>query len=210
MLLNIFTNEYRNEWINKLWPLSYIARRRKASNIFKQHSVNIPVLYFNDTSLVFKKQIMQNSPRKTNAQSVIQLLFFSYKVKTNSFVTLWTIACQVPMSMGFPKQEEYWSRLPFPSPGDLPDAGIEPRFPALASGFFTTEPPGNMYTYESQSVSHSVMSDSLWPNILNSPWNSPGQNNGVGSHWLLQGIFTSQGSNPGLLHWGQICYQLSH
>ena len=76
-------------------------------------------------------------------------------------MTLWTIACQVPMSMGFPKQEEYWSRLLFPSPGDLPDAGIEPRFPALASGFFTTEPPGNMYTYESQSVSHSVMSDSL-------------------------------------------------
>ena len=44
--------------------------------------------------------------------------------------------------MGFPRQE-YWTRLPFPSPGELPDPEIEPVSPALASGFFTTEPPGN-------------------------------------------------------------------
>ena len=43
--------------------------------------------------------------------------------------------------MGFPGQE-YWSVLPFPSPGDLHDPGIEPMFPALACGFFSTEPPG--------------------------------------------------------------------
>ena len=43
-----------------------------------------------------------------------------------------------------------------------------------------------------------------------SPWNSPGQNTGVGSLFLLQGIFPTQGSNPGLLHCGQILYQLSH
>jgi len=42
------------------------------------------------------------------------------------------------------------------------------------------------------------------------PWNSPGQNTGVGSHFLLQGIFPTQGSNPGLLHCRQILYQLSH
>ena len=52
-----------------------------------------------------------------------------------------TIAHQAPLSMGFPRQE-YWRGLPFPSPGDLPDPGIEPVFPALASGFFTTGPPG--------------------------------------------------------------------
>ena len=45
-----------------------------------------------------------------------------------------------PLSMGFPRQE-YWSGLSFPSPGDLTDPRIEPTFPALASGFFTTEPP---------------------------------------------------------------------
>ena len=56
------------------------------------------------------------------------------------FATQWTVACHVPPSMGFPNQE-YWSRL-FPSPGDLPGLGIEPVSPALAGGFFTTEPPG--------------------------------------------------------------------
>ena len=50
------------------------------------------------------------------------------------------------MSMGFPRQE-YWSGLPFPSPGDLPDPGIKPMSPALAGGFFTTEPPGKPEEY---------------------------------------------------------------
>ena len=58
--------------------------------------------------------------------------------------------------------------------------------------------------------SHSIMSDSLWPYGLYSPWNSPGQNTGMGSLSLLQGIFPTQGSNPGLPHFGQILYQLSH
>ena len=48
-------------------------------------------------------------------------------------------ACQAPPSMGFPRLE-YWSGLPFPSPRDLPDPGIEPVSPALAGGFSTTEP----------------------------------------------------------------------
>ena len=56
------------------------------------------------------------------------------------FATPWTVADQAPLSMGFPRQE-YWSGLPFPSPGDLPDPGIEPTSPALG-GFFTTEPLG--------------------------------------------------------------------
>ena len=51
--------------------------------------------------------------------------------------------CQAPLSMGFPKQE-YWSGLPFPLLGHLPDPGIEPVSPALAGGFFTTEPPGKL------------------------------------------------------------------
>ena len=56
----------------------------------------------------------------------------------------------------------------------------------------------------------SVMSNSLRPHGLYSPWNSPCQNTGVGSLSLLQGIFPIQGSNPGLPHCGQILYQLSH
>ena len=60
------------------------------------------------------------------------------------FVTPWTVAHQAPLSMGFSRQE-YWNGLPFPPPGDLPEAGIEPMTPAspaLAGGFFTTELPG--------------------------------------------------------------------
>ena len=51
------------------------------------------------------------------------------------------VASQVPRHMGFPRQE-HRNGLPFPSPGNLPDPGIEPVSPALAGGFFTTEPPG--------------------------------------------------------------------
>ena len=56
------------------------------------------------------------------------------------FATPWTVAHQAPLSMGFSRQE-YWSGLPFPSPGDLLDPGIEPMSPALAGRFFATEPP---------------------------------------------------------------------
>ena len=75
--------------------------------------------------------------------------------------------------------------------------------------FFTTEPQGiPVSNYESES--RSVVSDSLRPRGLYSPWKSPGQNTGVGSLSLLQGIFSTQGLNPGLLHCRQILYQLSY
>ena len=61
-----------------------------------------------------------------------------------------------------------------------------------------------------ESESLSVMSNSLRPHELSRPWNSPGQNTGVGSLSLLQGIFPTQGSDPGLLHCRRIFYQLSH
>ena len=63
---------------------------------------------------------------------------------------------------------------------------------------------------QSESASCSVMSDCLRPQGLYSPWNSLGQNTGVGSLSLLQGIFPTQGLNPGLPHCRQILYQLSH
>ena len=72
---------------------------------------------------------------------------FQVKVKVKSlsrvrlFVTPWTVAYQAPPSMGFSRQE-YWSRLPFPSPGDLPDPGIEPWSPAFQADTLTSEPPG--------------------------------------------------------------------
>ena len=63
---------------------------------------------------------------------------------SKSYATPGTVACQAPQSRGFSRQE-YWSRLPFPPPGDLPDPGIEPMSPAsppLAGGFFAIEPRG--------------------------------------------------------------------
>ena len=62
----------------------------------------------------------------------------------SDFATPWTVAHQAPLSMGFPRQE-YWSGLPFPPPGNLPNPGIEPVSLALAGRFFTTEPPGKPF-----------------------------------------------------------------
>ena len=56
------------------------------------------------------------------------------------FETLWTVAYQAPLSMGFSRQE-YWSGLPFPSPGDLPDPRIKPRPPTLQADALVSEPP---------------------------------------------------------------------
>ena len=61
------------------------------------------------------------------------LLLFNCQVVSNSFATLWTAASQAPLSMGLPSQE-YWSGLPFPSPGNLPSIGTEPTFPELRMG----------------------------------------------------------------------------
>ena len=59
--------------------------------------------------------------------------------------TPWIVARQTPLSMGFSRQE-YWSRLPFPSPGDLPDPGKEPGSPALQAGSLLSEPQGSPLT----------------------------------------------------------------
>ena len=75
-------------------------------------------------------------------------------------------------------------------------------------GFFTAS--ATWEAHESESESHSVLSDSLRLHELYSPWNSPGQTTGVCSLSLLQGIFPTQGSNRGLPHCRQILYQLSH
>ena len=64
---------------------------------------------------------------------------------SNSFETPYSVASQAPLSMGFPRQEN-WSGLPFPPPVDLPDPGIELEPPALAGRFLTTAPPGKAGT----------------------------------------------------------------
>ena len=80
------------------------------------------------------------------------------------FATPWTVAYQAPLSMGFSRQE-YWSGLPCPLPGDLPNPGIKPRSPTLLADSLPSEPPGKP------------------------------KNSGVGSLSLLQGSFLTQESN---------------
>ena len=149
------------------------------------------------------------------------------------FGTPWTVAHQDPLSMGFSRQE-YWSGLPFPSPGDLPLPGIEPRSPTLKADTLTSEPPGkpvcfciyvpldslscdtlyiNVYIY--MYVCYSHVSNSSWPRGLKPtmllwPRNPPGKSSGVYSYALLQGIVPTQGLNPGLMYCRQILYSLNY
>ena len=68
---------------------------------------------------------------------------FSHSVVSNSG-TPWTVALQTPLSMGFSRQE-YWTGLPCPSPGDLPNLEIEPRSPTFQMDSLLSEPPGKPY-----------------------------------------------------------------
>ena len=77
---------------------------------------------------------------------------------------------------------------------------IHDWFPLGLTGLISLQSKG--LSSECESESHSIMSDSLWPHRLYTPWNCPGQNTGVGSLSLFQGIFTTQGSDPGLSHCG--------
>ena len=106
----------------------------------------------------------------------------------------------------------------------VPWQGIKPALPTLAGKVLITGSPEKSFSryFNPHSLlvlslflllwseSGSVMSDSLRPHGLYSPWNSPGQNTGVGSLSFLQGIFPTQVSNPGLPHCRRILYQLSH
>ena len=70
-----------------------------------------------------------------------RMCVLSHFSRVQLFATLWTVVFQAPLSMGFSMQE-YWSGLPLPTPGDLPNLGIEPASPALQADSLPTEPPG--------------------------------------------------------------------
>ena len=92
------------------------------------------MLVFFQRFVSLKKQIslrMREERKKVKSFSHVQL-----------FATPWTVAHEAPPSMGFSRQE-YWSGLPFPSPGDLPDPGIEPGSSTLQADALPSEPPGN-------------------------------------------------------------------
>ena len=71
------------------------------------------------------------------------LLLLSHLIPVQLFATLWTIAYQAPLSMGF-SRKEYQSGLPCPPPGDLPNPGVEPRSPSWQADSLLSEPPGKL------------------------------------------------------------------
>ena len=106
------------------------------------------MLFVNHGTIGIRHSATCDYTEKTQITNIL-FLFILIKVKSESEVaqscpTLcdpWTVAHQAPLSMGFSRQE-YWSGLPFPSPGDLPDPGIEPRSPTLQADTLTSAPPG--------------------------------------------------------------------
>ena len=99
-----------------------------------------------------------NSPGQNTGVGSLSLLQIFPKVKWSElnslshvrlFTTPWTAASQAPPSMGFSKQE-YWSGVPFSSPGDLPDPGIEPRSPSLQVDTLPAKPPGKPWSSQTR------------------------------------------------------------
>ena len=95
---------------------------------------------WNKFVLSFKKELSEINLLRTTYESESEV-----KVKSLSrvrlFATPWTVAYQAPQCMEFSRQE-YWSGVPFSSPGDLPNPGIEPRSPTLQADALPSEPPG--------------------------------------------------------------------
>ena len=121
--------------------------------------------------------------------------------------TLWTVAHQALLSMGFPRQE-HWGGLPFPSPGHLHNPGIKSNSPTLVGRFFTTEPPGlPRKDIVVQLPSCVWLFVTPWTAALQISlsltisWNLPGKNTGMGCHFFLQGTFQIQRLNLNLWIW---------
>ena len=112
-------------------------------------------------------------------------------------------------------RQEYWSGLSFPPPGALPNPKSEPTSLAvlgLAGRFFTIESPGKPLVslkWSEVTQSRLTICDPMDTRLL-CPWDSPSKNTGVGCHFLLQGIFLTQGSNLHLQHWHTDSLLLHH
>ena len=129
-----------------------------------------------------------------------------------TLVTTWTcIDCHVPLSMGFPRQD-YWSIF-FSRESSWPRGWT--HISCIAGGLFTTEPPGKplgchlCVCLVAQSCPTLCDPMDCSPPDSSVHGDSPGKNPGVGCYALLQGIFPTQGLNPGLLYYRQILYHLS-
>jgi len=124
---------------------TFIAREEKSMPGFKTSKEWLSLLGANAAgNLKLKPMLIYHSGNsgalKNDDKSILCTCVLSHLSHLWLFATLWTVACQAPLSMEF-FREEYWSVLPCPPPGDLPNPGIEPvslKSPALVGGFFTT------------------------------------------------------------------------
>ena len=114
---------------------SFTAREAKdePSGFSPEPDLNLPSSF---PAQALRGQCLHHTAHQSQENGYDQIVF-SCSVVSNSFATPWTGACQAPLSRGFPRQE-YWTGLPFPSPGDLSDSGINPALPALRGIFYTT------------------------------------------------------------------------
>ena len=125
-------------WIMLLWTLAYKYMCFQIQRVIPRSG--IPGSYNSMFNLLRKCQTAFHSGCTLLCSPLRLILMPGCFSRVRLFVTPWTVAHQAPLSTGFSRQE-YWSGLPFPSPGDLLDQGIEPRSlmsPALADAFFTT------------------------------------------------------------------------
>ena len=137
------------------------------------------------------------------------ILFVWLQSLSESFATPWAVAHQAPLSMGFPRQE-YWSGLPFLSPGDLPHPGMEPTSPVSPTWQVDSLPVSYLGSPRSDIVKVAQSCQTLCDPMDYSVHGILQASTGEGSLSLLQGIFPTQGLNPGLPHCRWILYQPSY
>ena len=169
--------------------------------------IQFPYQVSNLGSLHWEHRVLDTGPRgmSLNSDSWTQMCICA-KLLQLYLTLLWTVACQAPLSMGFSRQE-YWNGLPCPTPAVFLTQGSNLRFFCIGKQFLYYQ--CHLGSPKTQLKNVKVTSDSLQPHGLYSSWNCTGQNSGVGSHFVLQGIFATQGLDPALPHCRQILYQLS-
>ena len=119
------------------------------------------------------------------------------------FATPWTVAYQAPPSMGFSRQE-YWSGLPFPSPGDLPEPGIEPGSAALQADALHSEPPGKPAEWKNPFSKGYIQDGSIYLKNWKHKGVAMGSWSGgisVARVWLYSGVVGGNFGGDGMILW---------
>ena len=136
----IFSNNPSNEYSGLIffrmdW-LDLLAVQETLKSLLQHHSSKASILQHSAFFIVQLSHPYMTTGKTMKESTKVKLLS-----RVQLFATPWTVAHQAPLSVGFSRQE-YWSRLPCPSPGDLPNPGIEPRSPTLQVDSLSSEPPG--------------------------------------------------------------------